>query len=62
MQYVFFLVVADVRVHPGDPKLGIAIDDAKTGLRPLFSDRDLQAIRERPLDHVAGHDTNLSLI
>src|SRR5262249_36657152 len=49
------IVVADVRVHPADTKLGVAVDDAEADLRAGVRCGDLQPERECTLDQVAGH-------
>src|SRR5436190_3903223 len=49
------LVVADVRVDPGDAVLGVPLDHRKTDVRSAVSDGNQQAVREGALNHVSGH-------
>jgi hypothetical protein len=56
-----FLVVADIGVDPGHPMLGISINNAEHGGRSFVVDRNVETLRECPLDQITSHSTSSTL-
>src|SRR5215218_5474673 len=54
-------VIGDVGVDPGDAFGGVDLDHGQAGLSALGVGRDLQAVGEGALDHVAGHARSFGL-